>query len=78
MGSISILQGSENMELRCKHCGKLLAKVEGKADIEMHCPRCKKMDKYSVKATDIDSKEAEELMKARSYKRVRGAIREMR
>lgn len=66
------------MKIRCKHCGKLLAKVEGKADIEIQCSRCKKIDKYSVKANDIDSKEAEELMKARSYKRVRGAIREMR
>lgn len=66
------------MEIRCKHCGKLLAKVEGKADIEIQCPRCKKVDTYNIKATDIDQEEAEELMKARSYKRVNGAIREIR
>jgi Mu-like prophage protein Com. len=66
------------MEIRCKHCGKLLAKVEGKADIEIQCSRCKQVHTYNIKATDIDKKEIKELMKSRSYKRVKGAIREMR
>jgi len=66
------------MEIRCKHCGKLLGKIDGTADAEIKCPRCNTMNKYSIKPTDIDTGEVEELMKARSYKRVRGAIRETR
>ncbi|MGE7113947.1 zinc finger domain-containing protein [Lysinibacillus sp. NPDC047702] len=30
---------NEMQEIRCKKCGKLLAKVKGEAEIK--CPRCK-------------------------------------
>jgi hypothetical protein len=36
------------------------------------------MNKYSIKPTDIDREDAKELMKARSYKRVKGSLREVR
>jgi phage FluMu protein Com len=34
-------------EIRCKHCGKLLAKANV-ADIETVCPKCKLKNKYKV------------------------------
>ena len=64
------------MKIRCTKCGKLLGKIDGTADAEIKCPRCDKLNKYSIKPTDIDREDAEELMKARSYKRVNGALRE--
>jgi LSD1 subclass zinc finger protein len=29
-------------EIRCKNCGKLLGKIDGKAEIK--CPRCKEIN----------------------------------
>lgn len=40
------------LEFRCKQCGKLLAKLEGKAEIK--CPRC---GKINYKTTDKSAKE---------------------
>ncbi|MEY8001596.1 Com family DNA-binding transcriptional regulator [Clostridium sp. Mt-5] len=66
------------MKLRCTKCGKLLGKIDGTADAEIKCPRCDTMNKYSIKPTDINKEDVEELMKPRSYKRVNGALRETR
>ncbi len=77
-GNSTYAKGVENMKLRCTKCGKFLGKIDGTADAEIKCPRCDKLNKYSIKPTDIDREDAEELMKARSYKRVNGAPRETR
>ena len=34
----------EKKEFRCANCGRLLAKVNG--DAEIKCPRCRSMNKY--------------------------------
>ena len=34
-------------EIRCKHCGKLLAKANV-ADIEIVCPKCKAKNRYKI------------------------------
>lgn len=34
-------------DFRCKHCRRLLAKIEGEATVEIKCPRCKGMNLYT-------------------------------
>ncbi|AZV56065.1 Com family DNA-binding transcriptional regulator [Clostridium sp. AWRP] len=63
-------------KIRCKSCGKLLMEAEGNASIEIKCPRCRNINKYSIKERDISHNEFEKMMGSRSYKRVRGALRQ--
>lgn len=37
------------IEVRCLACGKLLGRIEGKAEIQ--CPRCKKLNKINTVET---------------------------
>ena len=36
-------------QIRCKSCGKLLMEAEGNANIEVKCPRCRNINKYTIK-----------------------------
>lgn len=47
------------MKIRCTKCGKLLGKIDGTADAEIKCPRCGKLNKCSIKPTDIDREDVE-------------------
>jgi LSD1 subclass zinc finger protein len=39
-------------EIRCKKCGKLLGKIEGKAEIK--CPRCKEINTVNAERSVRD------------------------
>lgn len=41
------IRGAAMEEIRCKHCGKLLAKAKV-ADVEIVCPKCKFKYIYKV------------------------------
>lgn len=34
-------------DFRCKQCNRLLARVQGEAEVEIKCPRCKTMNLFS-------------------------------
>jgi len=34
-------------EFRCSQCGRLLARIDGVGVVEIKCPRCKSMNRFS-------------------------------